>query len=333
MPVASPYILYIGTTAYDLRKVSSAVLHPSDPDITLVRFIDEPRTVFQVETTIFDVAWQAALNAAGSGGAGTYINPAPTPYAVGGIPAGTTFATPHTMQEMWDMLLYPNMFPQFTSFLIQGQPTLLEVGATIPASVTFTWTTSNPAAIVPLSISIVDVTGGNLTLAAGLANDGNEPVVMTGPIQLLAAGAYQFKIQGTNTSAGTFLLTQTFNWRWRLHYGNSANLTLNAAEIVGLTSSVLAGAYPGNYPMAAGGYKFICQSDDLGGQINRVYDPSTSFDIPMATVADDPAYSNIDGGGFSYALVPVTNAEGILSDYRVYRTRNSLGSSLIVAVT
>jgi hypothetical protein len=332
MPVASPFILYIGASAYDLRKVSSAVVHPSDPTITLVRFIDEPRTVFQVATAVFEPAWQIALDAVQGGGGGTYTNPNPVPFTVGGIQAGTTFPTPYTMKQMWDMLLYPNTSPQFTSFAIQGEPTVLEVGATIPASVTFTWTTSNPSLIQPSSISIIDVTGGNLTLAAGLANDGVEPLVMTGPIQLLAAGSYQFKIQGVNTSFNPFSKFLTFYWEWKLFYGNNANPTLTEPDILAM-SGALSGTYAGSYPMAAGGYKFISQSDDLGGQINRVYDPATSFDIPMADVSDDPSYSNVDGGGFSYALVPVTNAEGVISNYRVYRTRNSLGSSLTLAVT
>ncbi len=35
-----------------------------------------------------------------------YTNAIPTPAAVGGVPAGTTFSSA-TMQQMWDMLLYP----------------------------------------------------------------------------------------------------------------------------------------------------------------------------------------------------------------------------------
>jgi hypothetical protein len=53
----------------------------------------------------------------------------------------------------------------------------------------------------------------------------------------------------------------------------------------------------------------------------------------MATVADDPAYSNVDGGGTSYALVSVTNVNGVTTNYRVYRTANSLGGAITLIVT
>ena len=42
-----------------------------------------------------------------------YTNPEPSVIAVGGIPIGTTFDE-KTMQEMWDMALYPELFPTLT---------------------------------------------------------------------------------------------------------------------------------------------------------------------------------------------------------------------------
>lgn len=71
MSVTSVYILYVGTSAYDLRKVSSAV-----PSITRgagwldVRFIDESNSAIPFLAATFEPAWQAALNAGGGGGGG-----------------------------------------------------------------------------------------------------------------------------------------------------------------------------------------------------------------------------------------------------------------------
>ena len=68
MPVTSPYILYVNTSAYDLRKVSSITVNNDDPTLVNVRFIDEARTVVAFDAVTFIAAWQAALNAsAGSG--------------------------------------------------------------------------------------------------------------------------------------------------------------------------------------------------------------------------------------------------------------------------
>ena len=45
----------------------------------------------------------------------TYANPAATSITVGGYPAGSTFPAPKTMQEMWDGLMYPELFPTLTN--------------------------------------------------------------------------------------------------------------------------------------------------------------------------------------------------------------------------
>jgi hypothetical protein len=263
----------------------------------------------------------------------SFLNAAPSTVSVGGIPAGTTFPNGSTVQELFQQMLYPYQPPAFTSFGISGQPNPVEVGYTIPASITFTWSTSQPANVQANSIDLIDVTGGNLVLASGLANDGNEPVVMGGPIQKTTNTGHQFKIQGVNTQAGGFNTTLTISWRWRLYFGAQAAATLNAAQILALASNYLATGYGGTFAMAAGGFKYICLSDVNGGQINIVKDQSTGFSVPMATASDDPAYSNVDGGGFSFALVSVTNAEGVTSNVRVYRTRNVLGGAVTLILT
>jgi hypothetical protein len=63
MAVTSPFIYYIGTSAYDLRKVSSAVVANDDPLYLQVRFIDEPRASIRFLAATFEPAWQAALDA------------------------------------------------------------------------------------------------------------------------------------------------------------------------------------------------------------------------------------------------------------------------------
>jgi hypothetical protein len=282
---------------------------------------------FQVDGTSITINPSGVISSTG----GAYTNPVPTPVTLGGIPAGSTFVA-QTMTQMWTALLYPYQYPAFTSFLIQGQSNPLEVGDSIPAAVTFRWTDINPANIVANSINITDVTL-SIVLAAGLPDTGSDALNMPGPVQRTTAGTHVFGIDATNTHAGTFSDTATYEWRWRAFWGNSANTTLTEPQIKALASNALLTRYPGSYAMAAGGYKYICQSDALGGQINTVKDSMTLLNVPMATVVDDPAYSNVDGGGFYYDLVSITNAFGVVNNYRVYRTQNSLGGAITLLVT
>lgn len=274
------------------------------------------------------------LVSSGDGGSGssTYTNANAVPVTVGGIVAGTTFPTPQTMQEMWDALLHPYQLPAFTAFAITGESTSQEVGDSILAAVTFTWSTSNSANVATDSIDIRDTTSA-LDLILGTANDGSQAVVMPGGIQKVTAASHVFTISGTNTEAGVFSRTLTFTWYWRRHYGTNVAGTLTGADIGALVSSGLATGYAGTYAYAAGGYKYLCFADAAGGQVNTVKDQSTGFSVPMVTVGDDAAYSNVDGGGFYYALVSRTNAFGVTTNYRVYRTLNLLGGAIALVVT
>lgn len=70
MPVASPHIVYVGNTAWDLRKVS-AVLEPVDqPNKVFVRFIDTPDVTVELDRNTFEAAWQDSLDASQGGGGG-----------------------------------------------------------------------------------------------------------------------------------------------------------------------------------------------------------------------------------------------------------------------
>ena len=262
-----------------------------------------------------------------------FVNPNPVPMTIGGVEAGETFPDRMSVQEMLTKLLYPYQHPSFPSLTLQGISNPIEVGDTIPASVTFNWTSVNPANIQPSSIDLIDVTGGNLTLASGLSDDGSEAVVMPGSIQLVTAGAYQFKIQALDTLSNVINTILTMQWRWRMFYGNNANPTLSDVQIQALVNDLLTTTYSRTYAMASGGYKYICFADAAGGQLNTVKDASTNLSVPMATVIDDASYSNVDGGGYSYALVSVANPFAVVANYRVYRTKNAMGGAISLAVT
>ncbi len=225
------------------------------------------------------------------------------------------------------------LLPAFLSFGITGQTTPLEVGATIAAGATvFTWTTSNPTAILANSISIVDTTAST-TLASGLANDGTETITISA-ITNNAPTSQVWTITGMNTTSGSFSDTYTVNWLWRVYAGSSVNVTLTANQIKALAdSSALQAAFAGDYSTTTASvfYRYFCYPDSLGSVANFV-DGNTGFPISMATSADNAAYSNT-ANGWSYAIVSVTNAQAVATNYRVYRTQFPFSGTLLMRVS
>ena len=258
-----------------------------------------------------------------------YTNANPIPIAIGGIPAGSTFSN-QTMQQMWDALLYPYQAPVWNAFAISGQTTPLEVGATIAANRTFTWSSTNFANINGGSINLIDVTGSGL-IASSLSYGGT-PYAATYPaITQTSPITHTFRIQGTNTQSNIFTLDYNVTWAWKLYYGTGVATTLTEAGIQSLASSALATNKNGNYSFAAGNYKYFAWADSLGSPtaINGFF--SGGFPVAMAGASE--GYNNTDSNGWNYDAVNVTNTFGITTTYRVYRTLNVLGGAINITVS
>ena len=262
-----------------------------------------------------------------------YTNATPTPEAVGGIVAGSTFDNV-SMQDMWDDLLYPYQEPAFTSFSIDASvdqgPNILEVGNAISAARTYTWVASNTSNISADSIDLTYSGGQSGTIATGLAYD-DSPFTATsgqqGSIQLTDAGSVTFKVQATNTNTppANFSKTTTYNWRWRVFNGPSANTTLSEAQIESLATSSLKANENGNYSFAAGAtYKYICYPDSFGSP-NTI--TNGGLNVALATSDDDAFYSESENG-LTYGTISVTNPYGQATTYRVYRSKNILNGAV-----
>lgn len=257
-----------------------------------------------------------------------YNNASPTPSTIGGISSGSTF-TDKTMQEMWDLLLYPYQSPAFSSFSISGQSTVVEVGVSISGSKTFTWSTSNSSNVQANTILIRDVTN-SVDLATSSANDGSEIISLPTTIQKTSATSHQWSIRGTNTNSANFSSTFTVNWLWRRYFGTSTNATLTENEIEALSSSSLSNIFTGTFSYGSGGYKYFCFPTSLGSP-SSFKDASTNLNVAMATDEDDAYFANVSNGLY-YGLVSVTNAYSQTTNYKVYRSKNILGGSISIIV-
>jgi len=246
------------------------------------------------------------------GGGGLYTNLDPTPTSIGGINAGSTF-TNATMQQMWDDLLYPYQAPSFTSFSIASQSQTLEVGGNVSGGIReFNWATSNSANVNLNSIEIIDVTN-SVTLGTGLANDGTEGLNIGSSFHKITNTSHQWRISGVNTNSINFSRNYNINWYWRLYYGESTNAVLNENEVEGLRVSSLTNSISSNYNFLANGYKYIAHASSLG-TLSSFTDIDSGFAVPFEA---------------PYTL-SITNTNGIVTNYKIYRSTYQLGSAVVI---
>jgi hypothetical protein len=155
-----------------------------------------------------------------SGGPDTYNLSSPSTVAVGGLPAGTSL-TGRSWQSIIEELLVDYLAPVFSSFAVGGTA-IIEVGATLGGSKTFTWGTTNPTNVAVNSIAIRDMVTSAL-IASGLANDGSE-VVNTGALINTTPTTRTWRAEGTNTVAGSFVSsTDSISSIYPYFYGKVAS--------------------------------------------------------------------------------------------------------------
>jgi len=261
--------------------------------------------------------------------AGTYTTPYPIPTAHGGVDAGTTF-TNTPISDVFNDVFYPFLSPRFTSFKINGQSTLLEVGDTVAAgSKSFRWTYTNGTFIKPNTTIIRDVT--NATILANGINYNTSPTAITiSSVQKIVPSQHRWQIRSTRTNNSVFARNFNINWRWRVFYGTSSATTLTSAQITGLTSSnPETSIINDTWAYGSGDYKYLCIPSTFTSP-TLFKDTSTNLSIAMADTAE--GYS-AGTGTHKYFELTVTNQFFISQTYRVYRTRNSLGGSINIKTT
>jgi len=264
-------------------------------------------------------------------GSSNYTGASPTTVTVGGLPAGSAIAG-LPISDILEDILVAYLSPAFSSFSI-GQSSPIEVGATISGFKNFSFGFSNSGNVNADSLSIEDVTGSS-TLGSGLP--------ITSP-QSLDIGSISYTTPTTHSWRGTAVNSQSdsfqsalasVSWLFRIFYGTSANATLTEAQIEALSNSPLASSENATYSFGTGGYKYWAWPDSFGSPTASTgfKDTATNLAVAMASAVDDAAYSNTENG-WSYALVSVTNPNGVTVNYRVYRTKFVLGGAINVEVS
>ena len=169
-----------------------------------------------------------------------FQNDEPTLEKIGGIPAGSSFPTPQTFQDMFDLLLYPYIAP-VASIFIDGGVTRREYGAS-PA-VTLNWTATKKSK----PITSIVVNGTNISVVNGTTQTGTRPVLGSYITSPPASTINTFSINvgdGDNTTTSS----TTLQWMNKIYWGTidltsigNPNLTLNpgSASIINITRATI----------------------------------------------------------------------------------------------
>jgi hypothetical protein len=262
-------------------------------------------------------SYQLLGEAKSSAGGDTFVNAASMPQTIGGYPAGTTFPTPQTMQQMWDGLLYPYQNPAFTS-ITNALFTSYEVGQNLPSGIlSIGYTVSNATNIKSPQPPFVGVPSTNIPGATPVVN----------PFQLLAAGSFGINVpvnttsnvpatfnvfcQGTNSNNQTFSGFNSLGFFFRNYWGFNANPALIAADILNLQSSQLKSGFAGTY---------IMPSNATTRYLYFVY--PNSFGYPT-TIFDNTNGFNATADFQDNGTIVAPNQYGVSVTWRMIRSKNA----------
>ena len=295
-------------------------------EIPVIQRIETPAILITM------IAQQGLPGAGGDGSSILYNGASPSTVTVGGLVAGSAIAG-SSIEGLLQSMLVPFIAPSFASFAMVGQATAVEVGTTIAGSKSFAFGFTASANVTANTLTILDATAGTVVTSGQPLSS---PItVAIGTVTLNAPGVYAWQgraanTQGTVFSSGLF----TVGWYWRMFAGTSTNGALTASQVQALAGNALASSKNSTVGFAGGGYKYFAWPDSFGAPTagTGFKDTATNLAVAMADSTDNTAYSSTQNG-WSYASVSVTNANGIATIYRVYRTKNVLGSSINIQVS
>lgn len=227
--VNANYIYQVGDALYELKDNTSNLIKPQDirdSIWTLWNRIDDAQII----------ASQSLYASSGT----TYINSNPTTIAVGGIPIGSSFSATYSVQQMFDMLLYPYTSP---TLALSANNTPRQFGSS--TAVTLTWSVvKTKEAITAITVdgsSISPINGGNQnSTKATLATHSLVPTTVQ-EIQTYTMSVVDAALKTTTK-------TTTITWQHKIYWGS---IDLSSLGNPNLTTSPSSASSVGSYITAS----------------------------------------------------------------------------------
>lgn len=262
---------------------------------------DSVYTLWQRISSVQDLASQSASASA------IYSNSTPTPFTVGGIPAGTTFSN-QTMQQMFDALLYPYVAPAAS---LTGGTTREFGGSNV---LTLSWSATKGSK----SITTI-VVDGTPIVATGNNQSGSQSATATQNVNT----TFSMSVSDIPNGTSTVTSTTTLNWNSAVYWGKTPTFALPSMTISGSQPVWADGASVGSGKALSGSRAGSYNGINGAGQYLVFAWPST-YGAPSFTVNGLPntAFTKI-GSGVSH-----TNMYGYTTNYDVWISNTAQNSPI-----
>lgn len=332
--MSSLYVYGTGSTTESERwsNVDDLLVQIPDNNSNLVRARDVRDAVFTLWERVEETSIVAASAASAST---TYMNSNTTQISVGGIPVGSSFSTPQTIQQMFDQLLYPYVVPTISLNSLSNR----EYGAN--TSVTLNWS------VFKKSNTIQTITvDGYVQAPTGNSQSGTQ---VTNGTHSLTPGISTINVFTMSVYDGTSTINMntTLTWMNKVYWGRvdlsslfipNPNLTTNpsAAALVTayINSSIInglngAGVSPGqalattksrtmNGINGAGQYLIFAWPSGVSGAYTPIF---------TVNGLQNTAFTNVKTNWI------FTNAFGFTASYEVWVSNTQQNSTLNVIIS
>lgn len=242
--------------------------------------------------------------------------PYPT-ISLGGI-TPSYLLTGKTSNKILEDLLVVYQNPAFTSFSMSQYNSQVEVGSTLSGTRDFYWSTNNSNNVLPNSLSIIDVTNGNIDLRTNLANDGSETNVNITTITLNSNGNnQQWKIRGFNTNANVFeSFTITTTAYFKRFYGPVSTVLTNSISVRNLNSNAF---------QNSNNSTFILDT----GAVHKIFSIALPQGVSISSVVDlDAAGAVVTSQYILKTPIVVLDAAGNGRFYNIYEMEQAIPYSV-----
>jgi hypothetical protein len=294
-------------SAYEYSTFPELLNQIPDNSGNLIEAINVRNSVYTLWQRVSQVQTVASQSASAST---TYTNASPTPYTIGGIPAGSTFSD-KTMTEMWDALLYPYIPP---SASLSGGNTR-EFGSS--NDITLSWSaTKGNKNVTAITVCVGRVDQESITLTT-INSTGNQSSIKSSNSTSNINTTFFMTVTDIPNGSSTVSAQTTVSWSAAVYWGRTTSFALPSMSIVGSQPAWADGAGVGSGKNLSGSRAANYNGINGAGQYLVFAWPSSyGIGTPTFTVNGQPftSVSKI-GNGVSH-----TNMHGYTSNYDVWIT-------------